>query len=667
MIKATNVPGVGPRASLEAVAPRLLLVIAIAIAAVTRLGWLGLIEFQNDEAWALRVAEGIARGQAFPLVGIGSSLDIPNAPFFVYLMALPELISRDPALATGLIGLLGTLAVAATYGFAKSLFDPLTAAAAALLYAVSPWGIIYSRKIWGQDALPLFVTLGFWALFTGFRSKQRFWVAPGIVSLALATQLHPTAFFLGAPALVLIVGSLALDRSRVRRSVGWLGLGLLGAALVEAPFLVWQAQHGWPLIGAVHRLASGPGRIDLEALRLAWSAVAGSGYPVLAEVGNHWWPAALIEVALLVGGIVLLLRTVVNPGAATARLRALVLLVWLAAPVLAQLHHEVPLYPHYFIVLYPASFIVMGVAVAAVWKYSGSAIPKLARRDKFGVAPAGLGKLGAGVALAVPVVLGVVAFQGYIAALGRGAVQPGFGVPLVREKALFTTARQLAGGGPVYLASHDSLAPALDYLGDHRWRIFDGRHGLRLPDSAQGSVLVISDPTSTAARLAARWLGAGRAKTMTLARGNVVALYHLAPGVREANPEYHVLNQAFANGMTLDGYRIQSDPAQRVLRVDLHWRFAGLPPSKPPTVFNHLVGPTGETVSAKDGLAYDPTDWRPGEIGLDEFDLPWPTMPGPYHLQVGLYDYPSMQRFRLLDPATGQPDDLIDIGPISLK
>ncbi|HLZ09288.1 MAG TPA: glycosyltransferase family 39 protein, partial [Chloroflexota bacterium] len=186
------------------------LVLAVIIAAVTRLGWPGLVEFQYDESWALGVASTIARGQTLPLVGIGSSLEIPNAPFFVYLMALPELIGRDPRIANGFIGLLGVAAVAATYGLASCLFDRTTATAAVLFYAVSPWGIIYSRKIWGQDALPLFVTLGFWALFASLRNERRWLIAPGVIALTLATQLHPTAYFLVGPAFVLVLGCLAL-------------------------------------------------------------------------------------------------------------------------------------------------------------------------------------------------------------------------------------------------------------------------------------------------------------------------------------------------------------------------------------------------------------------------------------------------------------------------
>ncbi|MGH2459258.1 MAG: ArnT family glycosyltransferase, partial [Chloroflexota bacterium] len=341
--------------------------IALVFAAITRLGWPGLVQFEYDESWALSVASSIARGQALPLVGIGSSLNVPNAPFFVYLMALPELLGRDPSTATAFVGLLGAGAVAATYGFARSLFDPIAAGAAAILYAVSPWGIIYSRKVWEQDTLPIFVTLGFWALFTSLlRGKPRL-LAPGVVLLALATQLHPTAFFLAVPAAVLVIGSVILDRARSASIARWLAIGLLVALVTEAPFIVWQAGHGWPTIAALGHAGGDHGQFDLTAFRLAASAVAGNGYPLQAQAANPWKLASLIEAGLLVLGSAALGAQALRSGRGAPRAAALAILAWLATPILAQIHHGVPLYPHYFIVLYPAAFVVMGVGVATLW------------------------------------------------------------------------------------------------------------------------------------------------------------------------------------------------------------------------------------------------------------------------------------------------------------
>ncbi len=654
----------GRRSSFEDVVSLACLGVAVVMAALTRLGWPGLVQFEYDESWALSVASSIARGQAFPLVGIGSSLNVPNAPFFVYLMAIPELIGRDPSIATGLVGLLGTAAVAATYGFVRTLFDPIVSGAAAILYAVSPWGIIYSRKVWEQDTLPIFVTLGFWALFAGvLRGKPRL-IAPGVVLLALATQLHPTAFFLVVPAAILVIGSFVLGRSRSPLAFRWLVVGLLVAFAAEMPFLIWQVEHGWPTIEAFRHLARDPGQIDLGALRLASSAIAGSGYPLQAQVPNPWKPASFVEAALLSIGVVALGVRAFRPGPGAPRLTAITLLAWLVTPVLGQMRHSVPLYPHYFIVLYPVAFVVMGVGVSTLAGIRvlgpGRASGALLIRPR--TIAAGL----AAVTVLLPAILGVVAFEEYASALARGATLPEFGVPLGQQKAFYATANRLARGGAVYFGTHGSLSPTLGYLSGGSWRVFDDRQGLHLPGVEQRSILAIDDPASDAGQLARRWLGPEEVASLALSAQTTVTLYRLAPGGAETASGYRALDVPFSNGLTLSGFRVTGDRAGRKLSIDLHWRFDGPPPAKSPTVFNHLVDPRGETVSGVDGLAYAPSDWKEHEVFLDEFDLAWPAASGPYHLQVGLYDYPSMQRFRLLRPIDGGPIDWFDLGPVRL-
>jgi 4-amino-4-deoxy-L-arabinose transferase-like glycosyltransferase len=622
------------------------LVLALLIAGVTRLGWLGLVEFQYDESWALGVASTIARGQALPLVGIGSSLGIPNAPFFVYLMAIPELIGRDPRIATGFIGLLGVAAVAATYGLASCLFDRVTATVAALIYAVSPWGIIYSRKVWGQDGLPLFVTLGLGALFLSLKSGRRWPIAPGLLALTLASQLHPTAFFLVVPAAILVFGCLAVDWPHLGRTLRPLAVWVLGTAVVEAPFLFWQSENGWPLADAVSHLARDAGTFDLQAVAAAVDALVGDGYATAVVVFDDWGLMFDILVGLLLGGSAIVTQRLIR-GNRTEKFTLLAIIGWLLAPIVLQLRHTVPIYQHYFIVLYPVGFIVMGLAVS--W---------------FGQVSRGYVGKAAVVAL---VVVGLISFGQYVDALDRGAVHPDFGVPLGRQIALVDAANRLAAGGPVYVGTHDSLAPTLAYLSDDRWRIFDDRRGVRLPDVGTPSVLIISDSTSSGGALATRWFAGEHPVTTQLTETTAVVTYLLAPTVAESSPDYHALNLAFDNGMTLVGYRILPDSGARLVRVDLHWRFAGLPPAKPPNVFAHLIAADGQQVPGRDGPAYDPKDWRTNELDLVEIDFAWPPAPGTYSVEVGLYDFPSLKRFQVANPGPGEPADSVRLEPILIR
>jgi hypothetical protein len=97
------------------------------------------------------------------------------------------------------------------------------------------------------------------------------------------------------------------------------------------------------------------------------------------------------------------------------------------------------------------------------------------------------------------------------------------------------------------------------------------------------------------------------------------------------------------------------------LPVKFHWRVLR-PTEKPYTVFLQLLNESGEVVSSWDsqpfnGL-YPTTLWSPGEVVVDEFQLPLSAdLPsGSYRLITGFYDYETGQRLSLV---TGE--DFVEI------
>jgi len=117
----------------------------VALAAFLRLVRLDLAVFQDGEAEVLTLASSFLETGYPPLVGIKTSVDNFNTPVMVYLMALPMIVSSDPAIATGLLALLNVLAIFLTYRFSKDYFGRQAAIMAALLFAVSFWAVTYSR------------------------------------------------------------------------------------------------------------------------------------------------------------------------------------------------------------------------------------------------------------------------------------------------------------------------------------------------------------------------------------------------------------------------------------------------------------------------------------------------------------------------------------------
>ena len=143
----------------------LALSVTIAAAVASRFSWLNLMEFKGDEAEACRLAlhalgysePGV--GRFFPTQGLTSSIGVPNPPLFVYLMAVPLAIVRSPLAAVSAVAAANVASIWVCYVAGKRCFSPFVGLASAALLALSPWGIVFSRKIWAQDLLPLCSTL----------------------------------------------------------------------------------------------------------------------------------------------------------------------------------------------------------------------------------------------------------------------------------------------------------------------------------------------------------------------------------------------------------------------------------------------------------------------------------------------------------------------------
>ncbi|MBI5960398.1 MAG: glycosyltransferase family 39 protein, partial [Chloroflexi bacterium] len=177
----------------------------LVLAAALRLGAPGITEFKRDEGNMAQRALDLVRGRDFPLLGLSSSVSIPNPPVSVYLFAFPFALDDNPLAATVFVGGLNVIAVGLAWGFARRYYRPSAAVVAGVLYAVGPWAAIYSRKIWAQDLLPPFIIAVVWTGILAFAEKKRWagWVHWPL--LAITIQIHYAAFILIPITLVTMV------------------------------------------------------------------------------------------------------------------------------------------------------------------------------------------------------------------------------------------------------------------------------------------------------------------------------------------------------------------------------------------------------------------------------------------------------------------------------
>ena len=397
----------------------------LVLAAVLRLGMLGAVEFKRDEANLSRLALDMARGETFPLLGIVSSVGVPNAPFSVYVIVPPFLLSSDPMLATGYVALLNVIAVLLAYALARRYYGPFAAVIAGVCFAASPWAVIFSRKIWAQDILPLFILLCVWTGLLGFVEGRRRAQLLHLPLLFITGQIHYVTFVLIPITVYLIVQG----RRRLTRAF-WLSVPL--ALLTVIPFVVGIMGAVSPILSAIPDAVTssrGGGGLMLTAQALHFAVMAVGGTDIhsltgaqgfqryLAGVPNAYPLFDGLAAAMIGAGVWLAVRAVRHRDARTPI--DVTILLWLCVTPLAFSVTWTEVQVHYMIPILPAAFIALGAAGRDLRASLARRVP--VRRA---VTAAGAAALVAVVALQTWLVLALFNF------VSAHATPGGFGTPL---------------------------------------------------------------------------------------------------------------------------------------------------------------------------------------------------------------------------------------------
>jgi hypothetical protein len=333
----------------------------IALTLFLRLWRLDLVEFKDDQAALLRLAEDMIRLGRVPLAGMTSSIGIPLAPSFEYLLAPIVAVSRDPRVATAAIGLANAAGVAGTLALGWRWFSPLTGLVAGLVLATNPWAVTYSRKVWSNDVLAPTAVLLMFCLDKAIIGEQVGWGIAAFPIFAIGVEFHPSFALLGPLMVVLAV--LLVRRGQPMHVA--LGLGL--AALTAAPYGIYTIQTRGSYLGVLSSGAAqtdGAGPGDVMGLIGGWRNWNVEGLDI--NVLLPWRLAAVpgaIGTLLLVIGMVGALMLVFRSRRAEHRWRAAGLLLWVLLPMLLTIRHSIPLYGYYFLFVLPAGALLIGLGI----------------------------------------------------------------------------------------------------------------------------------------------------------------------------------------------------------------------------------------------------------------------------------------------------------------
>ncbi len=318
----------------------------------------GLVDYRYDEALLSQLAIDWLQGAPLPNRGLIASVGIPQGPLMVYLMAIPYALEANPALATAFVGLLNVVVVGLLWMFAHRYLNPRVAILAALMYAVMPWAVMLSRKIWNPNMQPPFLLVGVLLAAYGFLENKRWAQLWALPFFYLQLQFH----YGGLVMFALLAWLMWRGRKNIHLPTFLVSIVI--TLILALPFLSGLTQTD---LDAAQNLVSGDGgglTFSSDAVQVLYRFLTGNGVEVAfmqAPTATDFyaqmpplflWNATII--LLLVGVVVAWWRY---------RFFAPLLMLWAFLTAIILTANIVQAHEHYFVLVIPALCILVAMGV----------------------------------------------------------------------------------------------------------------------------------------------------------------------------------------------------------------------------------------------------------------------------------------------------------------
>jgi hypothetical protein len=458
-----------------------LLATLLAAVLVERIGRIDLALVGYDESSAASLVGAWQLNGLFPLMGIVSSVGIPNPPAWPYLIAPALLVFDSPYAVVGMGITAGMLSVVLTWWVGRRWIGPWGALAAAAFYAGGFWAAFLGRSGWQPVFLQVPVILCLDALLILAVRRWPWALAVACGWLALMVQLHYIAVFFAA-----LVPLAAWPARRTLTPVHVLA-AVITAAVLLTPFLLYELQPGVRMqdFGRLLGDAGTSARVDLESWNSMWTLASNGGAAGLAAVDTdglrgalgRWSGLGVVGIPLVGLGLLTAL------GGWPKGWRGVLFVAWTLAPVIGLARHTQGVLFHYLYLALPGMALCVGALVE--WT-------TLQRRL--------VSRLLVGGALTVYVGVSAATLWVVLAHVERTETYPALSRPLFVNLAAADAARAvLAPGGQVLVGGTPFDVEVLRFsLGYRiRSRIFDDCGQVLVADSA---IYLLNSERTAAAR-----------------------------------------------------------------------------------------------------------------------------------------------------------------------
>lgn len=368
----------------------LILLVILAIATFMRLYKIAdYLTFLGDEGRDVLVVYNILHGH-FTLLGPTASVGgFFLGPIYYYFMApFLWLFNYSPVGPAVMIALAGVFTVWLVYKIGSLFFDQTAGIIAALLFAINPLVILYSRSSWNPNLMPLVTLLMLFVLYEAVKKNSwKLYLLTGFL-YGIAMQLHYIEVFMGPTmAIYIVLGN--IYKPYEKKSWIYLVKILLQQALMTiagflvgwSPFLLFEARHGFNNLRAIfnfvfHASSSGDG-VGIETNffgntadifhRIFGRLLLYMPSPDMYHNFTSWelqfysigaWIVGIGSVAFL---IFLLWK---NFTKRDKFLQYSLILLWLVIGILFFGFYKKNIYDYYFEFLYPVPFLIFGALCA---------------------------------------------------------------------------------------------------------------------------------------------------------------------------------------------------------------------------------------------------------------------------------------------------------------
>jgi len=610
---------------------------------VLRLARLQWAQYRRDDAIVLGLAQHALSLHQVPWAGMISTLGIDNGPAQVWLAMVGSLGGQSPFAAEYVIALLNVVGLAAGYAFARQAFGRNVAICATLLFAVSSWSVLYSRRLWGNDMMAPFAALCLWSLARVMRRGDRVHLVLVGVWAALLAQVYVVAAVQLVAVGVGLLGAIILRRARPIPLIG----AVVAFAALTAPYALGTVVPELDHLG--HLTGGANATTDLTSLQLLARTTGLGAYQTYLPQLDQLLDANAGLLRVISGACFLLLLCGLVYAAAhwfsAQRWLYALTLTWALMPALVTVRHGATLYPHYMLGAVPATYVLMALPLSWLlgmshWSYLGAA------------------------ALTAIVAAQTAAADAFLQAAPIYVQGTEYGVPLADVQTLAVAAERAVAAShanQVLVTGHYDGAEMGEAL--RTWlpnvEVIDDHGSLRIPKEPQRIVLLTTRDDSpmvdflrgAATSQVYRFPGDGTAfRIFTVSADDL----RMAAQRRIAS----VGPVMFGGELRLDG---SSAPAAVTTGSSARWSARwtvtaqGAQDHPVASIFVHLLSSSQQKLAGQDqALDNDAVDWAQGDEILTWLDVAVPasTASGPAELAVGLY---RLGPGRQIEPLSG-PD-----------